>query len=245
MWLFHLHSTVEIPTFSPWLDPRLRHFSGYPFEISRKKHQPFSITQPKDKGGVRSCPHPQLETPPCREPVCGCRFSALPVFSNDTCPAEENGLASALKPEIYGPAPATPLKALAASIPNMRFMFPIPKAGKFRSPNSAAACLPHSGYARIPPYPHEYMRHINKKYILYNKIKWILCTLYWYSSLDTDWHTIDEKACTGLPDRRLWMQPSPVSPPTSSVIPSRNSPTVTENPEIGALGRVVILHATI
>ena len=47
------------------------------------------------------------------------------------------------------------------------------------------------------------------------------------------------------PDRRLWMQPSPASPPASSVIPSRNSPTVTENPEIGALGRVVILHATI
>ena len=27
--------------------------------------------------------------------------------------------------------------------------------------------------------------------------------------------------------------------------PARNSPAVTENPEIGALGRVVILHATI
>ena len=37
--------------------------------------------------------------------------------------------------------------------------------------DSAAACLPHSGHARIPSYPHEYMRHINKKYILYSEIK--------------------------------------------------------------------------
>ena len=36
-------------SFSPWRDPRLRHFSGYPFGVSRKKHQPFSITQPIDK----------------------------------------------------------------------------------------------------------------------------------------------------------------------------------------------------
>ena len=35
--------------FSPWRDPRLRHFSGYPFGASRKKHQPFSITQPNFK----------------------------------------------------------------------------------------------------------------------------------------------------------------------------------------------------
>ena len=35
--------------FSPWRDPRLRHFSGYPFGTSRKKHQPFSITQPNFK----------------------------------------------------------------------------------------------------------------------------------------------------------------------------------------------------
>ena len=34
-------------SFSPWRDPRLRHFSGYPFGVSRKKHQLFSITQPK------------------------------------------------------------------------------------------------------------------------------------------------------------------------------------------------------
>ena len=32
--------------FSPWRNPRLRHFSGYPFGTSRKKHQSFSITQP-------------------------------------------------------------------------------------------------------------------------------------------------------------------------------------------------------
>ncbi len=40
MWLFHLHSVVKIQPFfqfSPWRDPRLRHFSGYPFEVSRKK----------------------------------------------------------------------------------------------------------------------------------------------------------------------------------------------------------------
>ena len=35
--------------FFPWGDPLLRHFSGYPFGVSRKKHQPFSITQPIDK----------------------------------------------------------------------------------------------------------------------------------------------------------------------------------------------------
>ncbi|WP_337430812.1 hypothetical protein [Bilophila sp.] len=52
MWLFHLHSAVKNRAFfqfSPWRDPRLRHFSGYPFGVSRKKHQPFSITQPIDK----------------------------------------------------------------------------------------------------------------------------------------------------------------------------------------------------
>ena len=32
--------------FSPWLDSLIRHFIGYPFGTSRKKHQPFSITQP-------------------------------------------------------------------------------------------------------------------------------------------------------------------------------------------------------
>ena len=36
-------------SFSPWRDLQLRHFSGYPFGVSRKKHQPFSITQPIDK----------------------------------------------------------------------------------------------------------------------------------------------------------------------------------------------------
>ena len=35
--------------FSPWRAPRPRHFAGYPFGASRKKHQPFSITQPKEK----------------------------------------------------------------------------------------------------------------------------------------------------------------------------------------------------
>ena len=35
--------------FSPWRDTQLRHFSGYPFGASRKKRQPFSITQPKIK----------------------------------------------------------------------------------------------------------------------------------------------------------------------------------------------------
>ena len=149
-------------------------------EFQGKKHQPFSMTQPKDKGGVRSCPHPQLETPPCREPVCGCRFSALPVFSNDTCPAEENGLASALKPEICGVSPCHSPKNAGRQYPPVCVSCSLfQKAGKFRSPNSAAACLPHSGYARIPPYPYEYMRLINNNYILYNKIKWILCTLYW------------------------------------------------------------------
>ena len=40
LWLFHLHSAMKIQPFfrfSPWRDPRLRHFSGYPFGVSRKK----------------------------------------------------------------------------------------------------------------------------------------------------------------------------------------------------------------
>ena len=32
--------------FSPWRDPRLRHFSGYPFGVSRKKTSTIFITQP-------------------------------------------------------------------------------------------------------------------------------------------------------------------------------------------------------
>ena len=152
MWLFHLHSTVEIPTFSPWLDPRLRHFSGYPFGVSRKKHQPFSITQPKDKGGVRSCPHPQLETPPCREPVCGCRFSALPVFSNDTCPAEENGLASALKPEIYGAGPCHSPKSAGRQYPQYAFHVPYPKRPEISVLRTAR--LPACPTAAMPAFHH-------------------------------------------------------------------------------------------
>ena len=38
--------------FSPWRNPRLRHFAGYPFGVSRKTHQPFSITQPFNIGFV-------------------------------------------------------------------------------------------------------------------------------------------------------------------------------------------------
>lgn len=90
------------------------------------------------------------------------------------------------------------------------------------------------------------MRHINKKYILYNKIKWILCTLYWYSSLDTDWHTIGGKSLYRPPGQAALDAAVPRSP--AGIFrhpPARNSPAVTENPEIGALGRVVILHATI
>ena len=34
--------------FSPCREPRLRHFAGYPFGALRKKHQPFSITQPSE-----------------------------------------------------------------------------------------------------------------------------------------------------------------------------------------------------
>ena len=40
LWLFHLQSVVKIQfflLFSPWRDPRLRHFAGYPFGTSRKK----------------------------------------------------------------------------------------------------------------------------------------------------------------------------------------------------------------
>ena len=40
--------------FSPWRDPRLRHFAGYPFRASRKKHQPFSTTQPFQKTSTSS-----------------------------------------------------------------------------------------------------------------------------------------------------------------------------------------------
>ena len=39
-WLFHLYSAVKIQLFfqfSPWREPRLRHFAGYPFGASRKK----------------------------------------------------------------------------------------------------------------------------------------------------------------------------------------------------------------
>ena len=50
MWLF-LISTVRWKMqpffrFSPWWELGLRHFSGYPFGTSRKKHQPFSMVQP-------------------------------------------------------------------------------------------------------------------------------------------------------------------------------------------------------
>ena len=34
--------------FSPWRNPRLTHFAGYPFGASRKKHQPFSMARPSD-----------------------------------------------------------------------------------------------------------------------------------------------------------------------------------------------------
>ncbi|WP_308771603.1 hypothetical protein [uncultured Bilophila sp.] len=40
MWLFHLHRAVKIRPFfrfSPWRDPRPRHFAGYPFGASGKK----------------------------------------------------------------------------------------------------------------------------------------------------------------------------------------------------------------
>ena len=39
MWLFHHHSAVNslFIRFSPWREPRIRHFVGYPFGASRKK----------------------------------------------------------------------------------------------------------------------------------------------------------------------------------------------------------------
>ena len=49
MWLFHLHSAMKIRPFlrfSPWRDPRPRHFSGYPFGVSRKKASAIFRTQP-------------------------------------------------------------------------------------------------------------------------------------------------------------------------------------------------------
>ena len=70
MWLFHIHSTVDIQLFfsfprtyslffqrSPWRNFWLRHFSGYSFETSREKHQPFSMIQPKAKYIFRPCRH--------------------------------------------------------------------------------------------------------------------------------------------------------------------------------------------
>ena len=38
---------------SPRRNPRLKHFAGYSFETSRKKHQPFSMTQPRKKAFPR------------------------------------------------------------------------------------------------------------------------------------------------------------------------------------------------
>ena len=93
MGVFHLHSAVKniaFFQFSPWRDPRPRHFSGYPFGVSRKKHQPFSITQPIDttkqphtmtepnsKGITHKMPQPwspsveKLEEKPLFSAYCG------------------------------------------------------------------------------------------------------------------------------------------------------------------------------
>ena len=49
--------------FFPWRDPLLRHFSGYPFRVSGKKHQPFSITQPFRKSSKRKIPLSSSKTP--------------------------------------------------------------------------------------------------------------------------------------------------------------------------------------
>ena len=49
LWLFHLHSAMKIRPFlrfSPWREPRPRHFSGYPFGSSRKKASAIFRTQP-------------------------------------------------------------------------------------------------------------------------------------------------------------------------------------------------------
>ena len=50
MWLFHLHSTVKIQPFYPNLG--LRYFADHSFGTLRKKHQPFSRTQPSEKGAI-------------------------------------------------------------------------------------------------------------------------------------------------------------------------------------------------
>ena len=60
MWLFHLHSMVDIQLFLqlfPWRNFWLRHFFGYSFGTSREKHQPFSMIQPKVKYIFRPCRH--------------------------------------------------------------------------------------------------------------------------------------------------------------------------------------------
>ena len=38
--------------FSPWRNPRLRHFVGYSFETSKKKHQPLPMAEPFKKAGI-------------------------------------------------------------------------------------------------------------------------------------------------------------------------------------------------
>ena len=65
MWLFHIHSTVDIQLFfsfpriyslflqrSPWRNFWLRHFVGYSFGTSRKKHQPLPMAQQTSKNGT-------------------------------------------------------------------------------------------------------------------------------------------------------------------------------------------------
>lgn len=51
IWLFYFHRIVKIQTVSPfrWRAPYLRQVLGYSFGTSRK-HQPFPLTQPKEKG---------------------------------------------------------------------------------------------------------------------------------------------------------------------------------------------------
>ena len=51
VWLFYFHRIVKIQTVSPfrWRAPYLRQVLGYSFGTSRK-HQPFPMTQPKEKG---------------------------------------------------------------------------------------------------------------------------------------------------------------------------------------------------
>ena len=49
MWLFYLYSTVKIRLLYlvfPWRNLWLGHFVGYSFGTLKKKHQPFSMTQP-------------------------------------------------------------------------------------------------------------------------------------------------------------------------------------------------------